>query len=1149
MVSFDVFVVRAFWGNMLFDFATSFARGRSGGILCVWDKTLFQKKRTYATDHCLCVEGTWLASDSNLLFLSVYSPQELNLKRALWSYISGIISQWHGEVVVMGDFNEVRYASERYGSSFHALNAADFNMFIANSNLIDIPLGGYSFTWSDKHASKMSNLDRFLVSQGIVDLFPNLTGLILHRHISDHRPILLKETRVDYGPTPFRLFHSWFLDNDLCAVVEDSWKNDGVYDNNAMVLLKNKLKSLKQKLKTWSIDKKRSKEYNRKSLQDTIIEIDLRLDKGISLPDDLSNRSNAIRELNSIDQQASMDAAQKAKVTWAIEGDENSKFFHGIVNKKRRHLAIKGILVEGEWIDNPLHVKSEFFNHFANQFSDPDWTRVPFDGQFLNHLDSVQSSDLESDVSNEEIKRAVWDCGSDKSPGPDGFTFEIFKKFWYIVSGDVINVVKEFFHSSIFPNGCNSSFIALIPKVLDAKHLNDFRPISLIGCQYKIIGKILANQLSLVINDIISLEQSAFIKGRQITDGPLILNEIISWCKYRKEQALMFKWRGWIRGCLTSSKASILVNGSPTDEFLFHRGLRQGDPLSPFLFILVMESLHVSFQRLIDRGLFSLILIGKDNLIPISHLFYADDAMFIGKWSYSNVNAIMMMLQWFFLASGLKVNVHKSCIYGVGVRLADIKELADSYGCLANNLSFAYLGVKVGANMNRINSLNDVVQKVKNKLYTWKAKTFSVGGRLTLIKSILGAIPTYYMSLFKAPEGVLSRLERLRRSFFLGADMDDHKISWVSWRQVMAHKKNGGLGVNSMYALNLALFFKWIWHFMSSHSGLWYNVIKEVHGSNSLDNSFRSSSHGSVWIGMLKVIANLKSKGIDLLEYCKLVIGNGNSTQFWHDKWYEDIVLKENFHRLYNLETQKDVLVAHKLHCLDLAASFRRPPRSGIEESQLSEISQLISSVVLSPSCDRWSWTLNGLGVFSVKSAREWIDQHVLPSSLSTSRWSKILPIKVNVFIWRMFLDRLPTRPNLGVDIPCSLCPNCGIGIESRNHLFFGCSMALDLFKMLGRWWNIQVPVFEDPVSWSTWFNNLNLSSLQKIVLEASIFSLWWHIWTYRNATIFSLKKPLKGMIFDNFVSQTYLWVKNMCSKFNVIWVVWLNDPLNAISM
>ncbi|GKB10821.1 RNA-directed DNA polymerase, eukaryota [Tanacetum coccineum] len=184
------------------------------------------------------------------------------------------------------------------------------------------------------------------------------------------------------------------------------------------------------------------------------------------------------------------------------------------------------------------------------------------------------------------------------------------------------------------------------------------------------------------------------------------------------------KWRGWIRGCLTSSKAPVLVNGSLMDEFSFHKGPRQGDPLSPFLFILVMESLHVSFQRLIDR-----------------------------------------------------VNVHKSSLYGVGVRPSDIQHMASCFGCLANNLPFTYLGIKVGANMSWVNSWNEVVLKVTNKLSSWKAKTLSVGGRVTLIKPVLGAIPTYYMSLLKVPEGILSRLEGLRNAFFLGADMDERKIT------------------------------------------------------------------------------------------------------------------------------------------------------------------------------------------------------------------------------------------------------------------------------------------------------------------------------------------------------------------------------------
>ncbi|GJT39893.1 RNA-directed DNA polymerase, eukaryota [Tanacetum coccineum] len=542
MVSFDVFVVRAFWGNMLFDFATSLARGRSG--------------------------GTWLATNSDLLFMSVYSPQYLAHKRVLWEYIAGIINRWHGEVIVMGDFNEVRYASKRHGSSFHASNAVEFNNFIVNSHLNDVPLGGYFFTWSDKYANKMSKLDRFLVSNGILDLFSNLSGLILHRHISDHRPILLKEYHVDYGPTPFRLFHSLFLEQDFTSIIENSGNNDEISAPNAMTLLKNKLKSLKLRLKTWSTEKKSIKDHDRKLLHDSLIEIDPRIDKGASLPDDMSNRAKKIHDLQVLDKNTSVDLAQKAKVKWAIEGDENTKFYHGIMNKKIRHLSIKGVLVDGEWIDTLSRVKTEFYSHFTNRFSAPNWVCVSFDAHFPRRLDNDQSYDLESDVTN----------------GLDSFTLEFFKKF------------------------------------------------CLIGCQYKIIGKILANRLSLVIDDIINPEQSAFIKGRQIMDGPLILNEVISWCKSKKVQSLLFK--------VDFQKAFDSVRWDHIDDILdklcfgnkWRGGLRQGDPLSPFLFILVMESLHVSFQQLIDKGAIltyymSLFKVPKGGL---SHLESLRNSFFLG---------------------------------------------------------------------------------------------------------------------------------------------------------------------------------------------------------------------------------------------------------------------------------------------------------------------------------------------------------------------------------------------------------------------------------------------------------------------------------------------------------------------------------------
>ncbi|GKD39143.1 putative RNA-directed DNA polymerase, eukaryota, reverse transcriptase zinc-binding domain protein, partial [Tanacetum coccineum] len=310
-----------------------------------------------------------------------------------------------------------------------------------------------------------------------------------------------------------------------------------------------------------------------------------------------------VKILEDLDRLEAKDLAQKAKVKWALEGDENSSFFHSSLKKKRRQLAIKGILKDGDWIEDPGPVKSVFFAHFKNRFQHSPGTAPILDTDFLNPISQSQRDFLERPFSREDIKQAVWECGGDRAPGPDGFTFKFYTFFWDLIQDDVVRFVHEFFRSNIFPKGCNSSFIALIPKVPNAKNVSDFRPISLIGSQYKIIGKLLANRLSKVIGDCVNPVQSAFIKGRNILDGPLILNEILSWHRHHKKEVMVFKvdfekafdslrwdfldlildkigfgsrWRAWINGCLCSARSSVLVNGSPTEEFEIFRGLRQG---------------------------------------------------------------------------------------------------------------------------------------------------------------------------------------------------------------------------------------------------------------------------------------------------------------------------------------------------------------------------------------------------------------------------------------------------------------------------------------------------------------------------------------------------------------------------------------------
>ncbi|GKA42629.1 hypothetical protein Tco_0735289, partial [Tanacetum coccineum] len=365
----------------------------------------------------------------------------------------------------------------------------------------------------------MSTLDRFLVSESLLSVYPNINAITLERYLSDHRPILLRENHYDYGPTPFRFYHHWLEIDGFSKLVEDIWKDSpyGHFEN----------------LKIFGKDSLVGD--NSCPIIDGELEaIDLIIDKGQGNEDVIRSRADIMNQLHNCNKLDSMEAAQKAKVKWAVEGDENSGFFHGIINKKRNIRSIRGVMVDGTWIDNPKNVKKEFLDHFSKRFCKPGEPMATLQMEFPNQIQLDQRNELESDVSNDEIKKAVWECGTDKAPGPDGFTFGFFRHFWHLVEKEVQDAVRYFFYSNDLPNGCNSSFIALIPKIPDANLVKDFRPISLIGSIYKIIAKILTNRLVCVMGGIVNEVQSAFIEDRQILDGPFILNEMLSWWISRK---------------------------------------------------------------------------------------------------------------------------------------------------------------------------------------------------------------------------------------------------------------------------------------------------------------------------------------------------------------------------------------------------------------------------------------------------------------------------------------------------------------------------------------------------------------------------------------------------------------------------------------
>ncbi|GJU38233.1 RNA-directed DNA polymerase, eukaryota [Tanacetum coccineum] len=635
------------------------------------DHDIFQKEQHIISDNFVALYGTWIPNKQKLLLISVYAPQSCSSKRMLWSYLASLITSWNGESLIMGDFNEVRSIEERWGSVFNVQGAKAFNSFISSSGLIDIQLEGYSFTWAHPSATNMSKLDRFLISNGLLSTFPLILAICLDRHLSDHRPILLREVISDFGPTPFRFYHSWLGLPGFDELVKNSWNSFVLDDSNEMIRFKKKLQMLKKVIRTWTMDHKRQQVGRTNDLKTKLCDIDKMLDQGGATDDILLSRMEVLKQLHDVQASNNRDFMQKAKVRWAIEGDENSKYFHTIINKKRANLSVKGVMVDGDWIDDPYLVKQEFRNHFADRFQDPGSRRGSLNFLFPNRLRNDQILDLESPISNDEIRTAVWGCGEDKSPGPDGFTFEFFR---------------------------NSSFVALILKVLNPKVVSDYRPISLIGSLYKVVTKILATRLLMVISDLISDVQTAFLPNRQNFSGSLLSIMNFSWCKLKKQQAMIFK--------VDFSKAYDSIRW----DFFGWNVLTHSCRIQ--MAFIGCEMMRTS--RLIYRRQSSLGIVSPDNI---------------------------------------------AC------------EAAKSIGCSIMKAPFKYLGISVGDNMSSIKAWDETITKMKKRLSKWKLNTLSIGGLLTLLKSVLGSTPhpNNMVDFQVLPNLSLIFMESLRRIFLNGS--------------------------------------------------------------------------------------------------------------------------------------------------------------------------------------------------------------------------------------------------------------------------------------------------------------------------------------------------------------------------------------------
>ncbi|XP_071694999.1 uncharacterized protein [Rutidosis leptorrhynchoides] len=313
MTRLELFRLKSMWGNFHFDYALSLARGYSGGIISMWDPNVFVKERIWSDINYVFVKGRWIREDLVVYKVNIYAPQSRIDKPNLWNNLSNFMANNIGEYIMFGDWNAVRIANERSGTDFCAIDASNFNDFINANMLHEIPLGGLCYTWRVKGRD------------------------------------------------------TWIERPNFDDMVKTEWAGISSSSNTHITV---KLRNLKGKLKSWIAQSRCNEKAQLKSFTDSINDLDSVIDSGQATEAQIESRNALFQQKDDICKFDTLDSLQKARIKWDIEGDENSKFFRCSLKHKRKQQTIQGLMIDGNWVVDPVLVKNKFFDYYSHMFDE-----------------------------------------------------------------------------------------------------------------------------------------------------------------------------------------------------------------------------------------------------------------------------------------------------------------------------------------------------------------------------------------------------------------------------------------------------------------------------------------------------------------------------------------------------------------------------------------------------------------------------------------------------------------------------------------------------------------------------------------------------------------------------------------------------------
>ncbi|XP_042483480.1 uncharacterized protein LOC122063840, partial [Macadamia integrifolia] len=827
---------------------------KNPNLWVIWKRSLTKPTIISMSDQFISLCINWRNNSIYITF--VHASCFRASRRELWMALAATpigSSPW----LVTGDFNASLFSFEKKGpGAFNLGSASEFNAAVDACNLISVPSQGHKFTWTNnrKRGNVLAILDRSFCNEEWINHFHDCTQEVMQRFSSDHSPLCItSDSMMKPANCPCRIQRFWMDHDEFMDVVNKSWSEP--VDGYPIFSLALKLKRLKPILRSWARSVFPNLDAELKAAKDDLQQIQSQIDS-YGIDDHLFNleadaKSRYLKALLVHEKLW----AEKARNRWLSQGDRNSRFFHLSAKIRRVKNSIRSLkktdgTITSSMDDLAIHVE-EYYK--AIYKASPTLDHGSLLDCIPHILDEIDVRGLEAIPNDQEIKNAIWDLDPDSSPGPDGYSGAFFRHCWELIGFDVCRAVKNFFSSGTLPKGINNSFLVLIPKMEGATSLDKFRPICMQNFFCKILSKVMATRLSSLLPKLISEEQGAFQKGKVIQTNISLASELanlmfegtrgggmgikidiqkafdtISWSflfKVLKKFGFPDTWIDWLHQILRTSRISVLLNGGPVGFFGVERGLRQGDPISPLLFILAEEVLCRGIRLMLQDKKLQAIKGPRGVQMP-GFLLFADDIFFFLNGSIRYVRHFHDFLTKYQQFSGQQINLNKSKLF-LGKMSLDRKQLiSDTLGISICKFPTKYLGVEI------------------------------FKGRVT-----------------REP-----LLPRWMRNFIWSGDPETAKGVTVSWDSICKPKQEGGLGIRRLRDVNKAFLCKQVWNIRHSTSAL-SSIINArfLKKNGELKKGYKSST---IWPGLRRMWSLVSSKE-------RWVVGNGVSINCWKDRWVD----------------------------------------------------------------------------------------------------------------------------------------------------------------------------------------------------------------------------------------------------------------------